>query len=43
LSEAEWRERVRARIEESVRMQMVSDVPIVPSFRAALIPVQSSG
>jgi len=28
LSEAEWRERVRARIEESVRMQMVSDVPI---------------
>ena len=28
LSEAEWIERVRARIEQSVRMQMVSDVPI---------------
>src|SRR5574343_2095530 len=28
LSEAEWRDRVRAQIEESVRMQMVSDVPI---------------
>ena len=28
LTEAEWVERVRARLEESVRMQMVSDVPI---------------
>ena len=27
-SEGEWAERVRARLEESVRMQMVSDVPI---------------
>ena len=27
-SEDEWTERVRARLEESVRMQMVSDVPI---------------
>jgi len=27
-SEDEWAERVRARLEESVRMQMVSDVPI---------------
>jgi asparagine synthase (glutamine-hydrolysing) len=27
-SEAEWTERVRARLEESVRAQMVSDVPI---------------
>jgi asparagine synthase (glutamine-hydrolysing) len=28
LTESEWVERVRARLEESVRMQMVSDVPI---------------
>jgi asparagine synthase (glutamine-hydrolysing) len=28
LTEREWVERVRARLEESVRMQMVSDVPI---------------
>jgi len=28
LSEGEWVDRVRARLEESVRMQMVSDVPI---------------
>jgi len=28
LSEGEWIERVRAQVEESVRMQMVSDVPI---------------
>jgi len=28
LSESEWTGRVRARLEESVRMQMVSDVPI---------------
>ncbi|WP_300316902.1 asparagine synthase (glutamine-hydrolyzing) [Accumulibacter sp.] len=28
LSEHEWAERVRAQLEESVRMQMVSDVPI---------------
>jgi len=28
VSVAEWTERVRARLEESVRMQMVSDVPI---------------
>ena len=27
-TEREWVERVRARLEESVRMQMVSDVPI---------------
>jgi len=27
-SESEWSDRVRARLEESVRMQMVSDVPI---------------
>lgn len=28
VSEAEWIERIKARLEESVRMQMVSDVPI---------------
>jgi asparagine synthase (glutamine-hydrolysing) len=28
VDEAEWTERIRARLEESVRMQMVSDVPI---------------
>ncbi|EXI68192.1 MAG: Asparagine synthetase [glutamine-hydrolyzing] 1 [Candidatus Accumulibacter adjunctus] len=28
VSESEWRDRVRAQLDESVRMQMVSDVPI---------------
>jgi len=28
MAESEWTERIRARIDESVRMQMVSDVPI---------------